>query len=377
MEESIQDTAQEVVYRRGLVLALIMFVHLKFFVQIVLDKELLVFDLMLYSLLLFCVDYKRIRYSFFVLIPMAAVSLINPAARNMFVIFLMTYIVSKLPLRTVLWYNLVSQTLVFCLAAISLLLGVTESVMFEQTALDMRIRYDFGMGNPNTFSLFIYSILINLYLYAGVRNKTVMWILLAITLAVAKYTGSRTFLVAMLFLILCNMIRNKLESWPRFSRIVYFSMPLILIGAIFFFSLNYRTFPLVNILFTGRFQLYNALITSVSPVQALVGSRLVNDMTIDNSFLHLVYGGGLIALGVFFYLYYNAMFHSDRKDMSILLPLFTSVFMVGLTESILTFALLFGNMIVWVILYKIYMGDSLSEMLEPQYEEDSSLPPVQ
>ena len=56
-----------------------------------------------------------------------------------------------------------------------------------------------------------------------------------------------------------------------------------------------------------------------------------------------------------------------------MMPLLVSVFMVGLTENILTFALLFGNMIVWVILYKIYKGESISEMLEPEYEEDSGV----
>ena len=377
MEGTIQDTAQEVVYRRGLVLALIMFLHLKFFVQNILVTEYFVLDFALIFIVLLCLDYRRVHYSFFILVPITAVSLINPAARGMLIIFLITYIVSKLPLRTILWYNLVAQTLVFCFTSISLLLGLTESVMLDQTVWDTRIRYDFGMGNPNIFALFIYSFLINLYLYAGLRSRPVMLAILVITLMVSKYTGSRTFMIAMAVLFAVHLFRNMWENHPKISRTCLFVMPIIMLSAVVYISLNYTDFPVINLLFTGRFRLYNMLMTTVSPTQTLVGVPDINTIIIDNSFIHMLYEGGIIPVGVFFYLYYTALFHSSGKDFTIMMPLLVSVFMVGLTENILTFALLFGNMIVWIILYKIYMGESLSEMLEPQYEKDSSLPSVQ
>lgn len=373
MEGTIQNAAREIVGRRDFTIVLIMLMHLKFFAQNVLGMDFLVLDMVLVALMLFCIDYRRIRYSFFILIPWAAVSVINPGARGMLLIFLITYIVSELPLRAILWYNLVSQALVFCIVSILLLLGVTESVMFDQTAWDARIRYDFSMGNPNTFALFIYSFLINLYLYAGLRNRPVMWAILAVTLLVSKYTGSRTFMIAMALLFVVHVFRNMWKNHPKLSRTILLTMPAIMLSAVIYISLNYTDFPVINLLFTGRFRLYNMLMTTVSPMQTLVGVPDVNTMVIDNSFIHMLYEGGIIPVGVFFYLYYTAMIHSDGNDLSIMMPLLVSVFMVGLTENILTFALLFGNMIVWVILYKIYMGESISEMLEPEYEEDSGV----
>ena len=114
-------------------------------------------------------------------------------------------------------------------------------------------------------------------------------------------------------------------------------------------------------------------------MQLLIGTPLINEKTIDNSFLHIVYEGGIIPLAVFLYLYYNLLFKSNSKEMSILLPLFISVFLVGLTESILTFTLIFGNMIIWVIMYKVFMGETLTEMLNinEDNEEDCRIPSIQ
>lgn len=379
MDGTLSQNAQPIVYRKELVLFLIMFVHLKFFIQIVMDIQFVLMDLALYGLLLACIDYRRIRWSFLVLIPIAMVSLMNPAARNIFVIFLLTYIISKLPLQAILWYNLISQFAIFSIATIFLLLGITESEMFQQTAFDTRVRYDYGMGNPNTFALFTYSAIINLYLFRGYRNKLVMWIILMICLAVAKYTGSRTFLVAVLFLLFCNLIKKYFANRKNLTRFIYAVIPLLFFGVIFYFSINYLEYPAVNLLFSGRLELYNSLINQSSTMQLLIGTPLINEKTIDNSFLHIVYEGGIIPLAVFLYLYYNLLFKSNSKEMSILLPLFISVFLVGLTESVLTFTLIFGNMIIWVIMYKVFMGETLTEMLNinEDNEEDCRIPSIQ
>ena len=379
MDGTLQQQTMPIVYRKKLVLFLIMFIHLKFFVQIVMDIQFVLMDLALYGLLLACIDYRRIRWSFVLLVLIAMVSLMNPAARNIFVIFLLTYIISKLPLQTILWYNLISQIVIFSVATIFLLLGITEAELFQQTVFDTRVRYDYGMGNPNTFALFTYSAIINLYLFAGYRNRWVMWIIFIVGLVVAKYTGSRTFLVAVLSLIICNLIKRRFEIRKNITKVIYAVMPLLFFGIIFYFSINYMEFPAVNLLFSGRLELYNSLITQSSPMQVLIGTPLINEKTIDNSFLHIVYEGGIIPLVIFIYLYYNLLFRSNLKELSILLPLFISVFMVGLTESVLTFTLIFGNMIIWVIMYKVFMGETLTEMLNitTDNEEDCRISSIQ
>lgn len=337
------------------ILFLLYFVHLKFFIQIVLDIESAPLDITLYVLLLLGINYKRVKRSFLVLIPIMGISLLNPAARNIFVILLCTYITAQLPIRTILYHNILAQIIVFSLSTICLSLGITESVMFQQTALDMRVRYDYGMGNPNTFAMFVYSFIINLYLYKGIFYKRYLFIIALIGWSVFSYTGSRTFFVSVLVLLLFSCLRNLWSSQPRFSKLLLIIVPILIGVAVFYFSLNYTLYPEVNLLFTGRLDLYNRLLSSVSYSDYIFGTGRINEETIDSSYLHLIFEGGVIPLLLFMILYINLVYKANRKELAAILPLFASVFVFGLTESVLTFVLVFGNMIIWILLYKTYI----------------------
>lgn len=341
------------------ILLLVYFIHFKFFFQIVLDIESIVLDIALYVFLLLGINYKRIKYSFLILIPILGICILNAAARNIFVILLSTYIVSQLPLKTILFHNLSAQFIVFILASICLVLGITTSELFPQTVLDMRVRYDYGMGNPNTFALFIYSFIVNLYLYKGAYRKKYLFIIGVIAWFVFSYTGSRTFFMSVLMLLIFSALGNLWKRYPRISKFFLMLTPVLIFCAVFYFSRNYILFPEVNLLFSGRLDLYSRLLSAVNYSDYLIGTDLINTETIDSSFFHILFEGGIIPFSIFVLLYFNFVCKANRNQLSAIVPLLASIFTAALTESVLTFVLIFGNMIIWILLYKTYLNKEI------------------
>lgn len=348
-----------VITNKYAILLLLYFIHFKFFLQVVLENESVVTNVLLYVFLLLGINYNRIRYSFFILIPILGICLLNSAARNIFVILLSTYIVSQLPLKTIIFHNLSAQLIIFILCSICLVLGITTSELFQENALDMRIRYDYGMGNPNTFALFIYSFIINFYLYKGICHKKYLFIIGVIAWMVFSYTGSRTFFMSVLSLLILSLLGKLWERHSLISKFLLISAPILIFCAVFYFSMNYSLFPEVNLLFSGRLGLYNSLLSSLSYSDYIIGTELINTETIDSSFLHLLFEGGIIPFLLFVLLYFNFVFKSKKNQLSAIVPLMASVFAVALTESVLTFVLIFGNMVIWILLYKTYLNKAI------------------
>lgn len=358
MDKLIQDY-QSLITNKYSVLFLLYFIHLKFFTQIVLDTPSIIMDIALYLLLLLGVNYRRVKLCFFVLIPIVLLCVLNPAATNIFVILISTYIVAQLPFRTILFHNLCAQIIVFLLCTICLYLGITETTVMDATLLDTRVRYDYGMGNPNTFALFVYSFFINLYLYKGNDSKIYLFLIALISWKVYSYTGSRTFLISVVLLLLCCCIRRLCEHWPRLFKFGLLVAPILTYCFIFYFTLNYTLYPEMDLIFSGRLDLYDSLLSSVSLSNYLFGTELINEITIDSSYLHILFEGGILSLLIFFLLYSNLIIKIDSKDLATIFPVLMSVLMFGLTESVLTFVLLYGNMIIWVLMYNVYIkGDT-------------------
>lgn len=338
--------------RKLLMYGLVFLFHLKFIVQVVLKDSGIMLDVLLYLLLLCTIDYRRIRRFIFPILGIAIVSLINPAARNLFLIFLCIYVLSDLDQKSFLCVNLLGSFFVFFLCTFFLVFGITKSELFPMTFLDMRERWDYGMGNPNTFALFVYSIILNLYLLLGQKYKLVLFLIAVVAFWVYLYTGSRTFICAVCVLIVLHFLRIKLSGYCCFVKMVLLISPILLLGIIIFFARNMEEYPIMDIVLSGRLQLYNDFLSSLSLKHYLIGSDLVNEETIDNTFLHVYFEGGILGFFLFYLFFCKMVKKASIKDLQRYLPVFCSVFAMGITESILTFVLLFGNMTIWYILFK-------------------------
>lgn len=319
--------------------------------QIVLEQENIILDVVLYLALLFSFDYERIRKSIVFLILIVCISFMNEAARNIFLIFFSSYVLSELRTTTIAKINLVLLSIVFLICSLFLFLGITESVLFRQTLLDMRVRWDYGMGNPNTFALFMYSILLNLYILTSQKNAIIVPLILTIGFCVYEYTGSRTFILSILILSLVHYVRKAMVKSSLVISLFSLS-PLIILFLLMFLIKNVTNYTELDLLLSGRLTLYDNFLGSLSPVDYLVGTPNVNGETIDSSFLHLLFEGGIIVFITCCFMIKKTFMTANKESLKIYFPVFCSIFALGLTESVITFVLMFGNMIVWHILFR-------------------------
>ncbi len=343
-------------------LGLVFLLYLKFVVQIVFESSFIVLDVFLYLLLILSLNFKKVRGTIIFALVIAVISILNPAARNIFLIFLTSYILCEFRLDTFLKLNLFIALGVFLLCSIFILLGITHSEMFKQSIFDTRVRWDYGMGNPNTFALFVYSILINIYLIFGQKQKWIIALIMLVGYLTYSYTGSRTFCVSIIILIVFHLFRCFLANL-RIVRLVLQLSPLIIFFLVFFFAKKVADFPIANFVLSGRLELYNTFLNSLSVTDHIIGTPLINDDTIDSAFLHLYFESGAFAFLVFVIMFYITIKRATKKEMKVYIPLFCSYFAMGVTESVLTFILLFGNMVVWVILFQTLRGRHLPDNL--------------
>lgn len=365
MGTAIQESFKIDKLRRYMMLCIIAVIYIKFIVIAVLDQSNIIIDILLYQLLLFTINYRRFsRTTFFLIIALACLSVGNSAARNLFLIFLCFSLFKELSIRYLVKANLVMLLVVFIICTLFLLFGITKSAMFEQSLLDMRERWDYGMRNPNRFALFVYSIILNVYLLFGQKYKIIIFVTLLITMIVYNYTQSRTFVIAVILLIILHYIRFIISRSTLMKFFLQVS-PILLLLIVFYISFNVDSFPEIDLLLTGRPKLYNYFLNSISLSNYVLGASSINEEMMDSAYLHLFFEGGVLIYLYYCYIFYKAMSNASIDDLRACMPVFFSILALGLTESVFTFVLMFGNMIIWQILFKLFRREPVYKDLYP------------
>lgn len=334
-------------------LLLIVLFYIKFLFQILLKYDPFLLDICLYILLLLSLNIFKINWHLLAIVFFAILSQYNSATRNFFLILFSVYILKNWSLRHFAVVNLVCGIVFLGIVSFLLAFGLLKVKMFDLYLLDDRERWDFGFGNPNTFALFMYSILLNAYILYINKWKTWFPLLLAIiSIGIFSYTGSRTFLISIMILIGLHyylLIRKKI----RFIKIICIVWPFLFMGVLLFFSFNAEEFKLLNLAMSGRLKLYNEFMSNLSYFDFLIGNSKVNelDSVIDSFYLQVLFQGGAMGVGYMFYLNYAAI-KNIKYDSRFLLPVLLSIWAYGIGESIGVFVLIYGNMIFWLILFK-------------------------
>lgn len=340
--------------RNALLITIIGLFYIKYVYQIIIDERSFFLDILFYAFLLLAFIKRKSNKHALIIIIFILLSFINPAAKNIFLIFSSTYIICQnLDITQLAKINLIFLLCVFAYIYILKELGVIETSMFPQTFLDERERWDFGFRNPNRFAMFIFSIFANLYILLW--KKTYWFFFFSTTIIgiwVYNYTQSRTFVMSFLLLLIFSLgIRSQ-----RFSKEIlkhkylYALIPLIICTLIYYLTQTNYYNSLLDILISGRLGLYQNFLNSISPLHYLIGTEQVNDQILDNSYLHLLFEGGIIAFVIFNILLFFTIKNISYNNLYII-PLLISFFAYGMTESIFTFVLSYGNMIIWAVLY--------------------------
>ena len=302
-----------------------------------------------YAILLF--SLMRIKYvnQVCLLFSLFLLSLIQTNAFVLFQIVLIAICFSSIKIKDLAKYNLIIQLLFFLINYLLLQFGFLNEKIGTEDKAGLT---DWGYGNINTFSCYIYFLLISLYLYFSTSKYKYFVYLLILIISCYMYdiTKSRTYLISeviMLFFAFPVLInKSKLQ---RFS---LYLLPLLIIIIIAFmlyeFSIGNKDF---DIIFSGRFHYTYKLLSSLSLKDILLGFVYDADsIVIDIAYVKLISNGGVMFFLYFLFLYYKSLpLLLNNKQY---IPVVISLLIVGMSESVFSHLLFSGGLFIWFFLVK-------------------------
>ncbi len=341
--------------------SLIVLFHIRFIFLVILHTRTTILDAIFYFIVLAALCTLKLNKYCLVLVPLLFISLVNSAAQNIFLILSSSYIVAvKLPLKKVMKINVICVICVLLLVTLLVKAGIvqehvgTSHFYINGAIYNQRYRSDLGFGNPNRVAILIYSITINAYLLITQRRLNLFIVsVILVSAFIYKLTISRTFVFTItIFIIACIGLKFALTRKVFLkTRMLLFYLPLVfLIMIIWLVKTGYYNIN-IEILTSGRLGLFKDLISHCTLQDYLIGTNLINEKTIDNTYLHLLFSAGIIGLIAAFFLWYKLVSKLDKTTL-ITYPILSSFALYGFAESIWTMLLCYGNMIVWIMMIK-------------------------
>ncbi len=344
-----------------LTISLIVLFHVRYIFLIILQTRTIALDAAFYLLVLVALGTLKLNKYCLVLVPLVFLSLLNPAAQNVFLILASSYIVSvKLPLRKLFKINVICVICVILSVVLMVKAGIvkehigTSRFYINGMLYNPRFRSDMGFGNPNRVAILVYSLIINFYLLIK-RNHQTIFIIAVILVSYYIYTltDSRTFILSVgcFLLSFLGLRSHGISNLLLKTRMALFYIPIIFLIIIIYVS-KIRYFDIsIEILTSGRLGLFSDFINHCSLKEYLLGTNLINERTIDSSYLHLLFSAGIIGLFSTFFLWFKLVSSLNRITI-VTYPILISITLYGFAESIWTMLLSYGNMIIWVMMIK-------------------------
>lgn len=347
-----------------LIYGLILLLHIRFLIIVILEDRVLAVDLIFYLLIFSSLLLLHSRKILFILLPFIPISLFNSAAINLFLIFCTSFLVAKeISIKKFAEINVAIMIGVLCVMLVLIQIGILKESSMETSFFaegeiqNIRTRYSWGFSNPNQLAMYIFGLLMNVYVLIKKRLYPVIIILfLIISICIYNLTLSRTFILTMfMFIIILGGCKYKVfRKFLIKTRFLLAYFPIFFVVCLLFLSKIGYSNIFIDILTSGRLKLYTSFINICTPSSYLLGTNLANEMTIDNSYLQLLYSAGIIGFCFSMYLWVSAV-KKISYDNIIVYPIFLSFMMYGLMESVWTFLLCYGNMILWIIMIKLVL----------------------
>lgn len=350
MNSSIANIRKKYSLKNVEVVLLILVINLKLLFDVILHQEIFILNIMLYSLFLIMINYRRITWPFFIILFFIAISFINKSALVCVYVFTILYTLKTTKIK---FFALTNFIIMFFLLLIIAYLIATKEIQVSTVAYtnlgDVRVRSDFGFGNCNRFAIFCYGLIINLYLLMW-KNYKIMYLMIlsVVGYLVSNYTDSRTFLLSCIVLLITSIL--QMLKWDKSTTYKYVILSLPFLLLIYTVVLPYYdTYGIFNAISSGRTFLYKNLLDSVSLKEILIGTPLINELTIDSTYLHLIFEGGILFLLTFLILYVYVLF-KKYKLIYPYLPLVISILIYGAFETVFSNSSITGNILVWILL---------------------------
>lgn len=336
---------------------LIFGLNLRFLLQVTLEQEFFIGNMIIYLILLLSIDFsKHYRYLPFLMLIICTLPLNMEAMRTGFIILVCFFCV-KIDIKDIALYNFISGIIVVGIVFYLIDGGIlkNESNVYYNALGQLRIRHSLGLG-WNKFSLYVFSILINLYILLGEKYKIVVCVIIGgISYLCYKSSGSNTAFYASLVLILSHLFCiykvNKLVI--KRSRIIntllLFIPFLFILIAIIGGLLLHET--LLDSLLSGRLFYINIYLHSITFKDAFIGNANMPNVIMDNSYIRLLFEGGITFFVFFYSIYYKTIKSLDEGNIY-LLPVIISFLVIAFSETTLFSIAIIGYATLWIVLYQ-------------------------
>ncbi|MEN9919759.1 MAG: hypothetical protein RL662_2195 [Bacteroidota bacterium] len=346
---------------------LLMILNLWFFYTIVFDdRPVLMYGLLIFFFF-FSIDYNGIRREYLcwllLFIGIAVVDF-NSHKLNVLTPLVLMQCVSRINIRTYLSYN------VLIMGATALILFLTEG-MGRMTVggvdVFIRTRHDFGFAHPNVATMYYWGLFMSLILSCYLsKYRNFLWHLLFVIFIASVYlyseTISRGFITTVVIFISVMGYYSVRSTFNKqyvigYSKYILYSLPLLLTTLTVYLSLHAKEYVVLDLLLSQRLSLYGQFLNELSPIQYLIGTTSFDAITVDSSYLHLLFESGVLLYVYFMWLYYFAIKNSIKQQNFVVIAIFVSFQVYGLVESLFLLPMIIGNNLFWVILYRYREGE--------------------
>lgn len=290
------------------------------------------------------ISFKQSKLSLLSLFIGFILLVIQPQSFIFVQILLIVTSYSFLSVKKIAKYNLMVQLIFFSFNLFLLESGIID----ENVSTDYKKgTTDLGYGNINTFSAYIYFILLSLYLYFY-KFKIIYPIIFIISYIVYSLSGGRTYFVAEILLLItsCNMFLK--HSISKYTLLV---LPVAIVFLIIYFIYDFSLGNVaIDILLSGRLRYTFNLFSSMSLKELLFGCIQDDELVIDIAFVKMIVIGGVTSLLYFLFIYYKSYNQLSIKQQYI--PIIISLLLAGISESVFSHISFSGGLFIWFILYK-------------------------
>lgn len=359
--------------RKPSIFILLLILNFRFLFTVVLDDRQEIFSVLTILFFFLSFDYNAIRKEYlYWILAFAAISIIdfNQYKINILTPLILMQCVSRLDMRTYLRYNIIILGLT--IIGMFLIEGMGRLHVGGELSF-IRSRYDFGFTHPNIATIYYWGFFMSVILYCYTsKYRNLLWGLLGVIflccIVLYAETISRSFIIVVICFVLMlsyYFLRNKYKKDYRigYSRYILYMLPVLLTILTIYFAINAKDYPALDFLFSRRLSLYNTLLESITPMQYVTGTDIFDTLTVDNSYLHLLFEAGILLFIYFLWLYYFAIKNIINQQNFVVLAIFISFLIYGLMESLLLYSVIIGNNLFWVLLYRY------------RYEEDEIFDP--
>jgi hypothetical protein len=229
-------------------------------------------------------------------------------------IFIFVQVLFSMEERRVEKAFLISSVLSLLLVFALLALGVTEN-----RVLDARSRMTFGTYGVPFFYNLVYGSFTMLIVYSQkyMRKHRVLIVMMSFASTTTLYllTDARGGYFSFLGFVILLFLVPKLSKFGVF-RLITGMLPVIFLAASFYVASLSESFG-ANTLLSGRPVLYQLFLRNLTVYDVLLSSSVKQFDTnniVDNSYLHLLVGGGLGLCLVFFWMFAKAVRNLFKEE---------------------------------------------------------------